>query len=269
MPGKTNQTGNQNIMEGMLKKDTQTQDLPFSPDDDLVNEPEDATDDSGDQNGTGEGDVQNQETFTIKFNGKEETLTKEQIIELAQKGKNYDHVFNEKEQLKNSEEMKALARLAKDSGYANTKEFIAALDESAGSSKLQKRISELEDEGYDPKQAKYVAELEMKSAQTQTAQPDPQQAQAEMDGKAFDDLLEAFPEAREFKTLEEYPQEFQDAVANGVKPVVAYAKFVAGKATNDKRVKDQNAAAKARDTGSLKTLESDNQQDPFLAELLK
>lgn len=237
-----------------------TGDIVFSAEDfDLDNDQDDQLDSTEQQ------DNQKQ-LFKIKYNGKEEALTLEQMVELAQKGKNYDHVNQEKEALKNSEEMKVLAELAKENGYESTKAFTDAMKQQSLNSKIDKRMADLERQGYDREQAKYVAELELKAQATSQpkAVADNGNKQLEED---FDALLNAYPETKEFTSPEQYPEEFKQMLLNGEKPVVAYSKYLANKADAERKLAEQNAQARQRDTGSFKTGQSDGAQEDFLSGL--
>ena len=72
----------------------------------------------------GESEEGNQ-LFTINYLGKEEQLTREQMVELAQKGRNYDHVVEERDRLRSEasggpsgDRMKFLEELASRAGLS-------------------------------------------------------------------------------------------------------------------------------------------------------
>lgn len=203
-----------------------------------------------------------EDKIKIKYNGKDEEYNLDQIKELAQKGRNYDHVFQEKESLKNSEEMKILSEIAKSSGYKDTKEFIKSMKETLDNEEFNKRVEDLENQGYEKEQAKYVAELEREKARaTESTKTEEGQDALVND---FSDLLEAYPETRDFKDFDSYPEEFKNMVNDGIKPLVAYSKYLVQKQKLDGEVALKNADAINRDSGSFKTGESDGKKDPFL-----
>lgn len=234
-------------------------DILFSPEDFATgSDPDNDQDDSMDE-------VQSKtsDQFKIKFNGQEETLTREQMVELAQKGRNYDHVFQEKEALKNSEELKVLSQLAKESGYDDTKSYVEAMKQMSVQSKIDKRVAELEASGWDRDQAKYVADLEIKAQTTK-----PTQNSANDGNKVLEDdfnaLLNAYPETRKYTSPDQYPPEFKEMLVNGEKPVVAYSKYLANKADAERKVAEQNAQNKQRDPGSFRSTQNDSGKDNFL-----
>ena len=46
---------------------------------------------------------QGNQLFTLKFLGQDKTVTRDEMIELAQKGANYDHILNERNALKENQ----------------------------------------------------------------------------------------------------------------------------------------------------------------------
>lgn len=239
----------------------------LSPDGDIVFSPEDFGTGLDPENDTDDNTTPKQskptDQFKIKYNGQEETLTYEQMIELAQKGRNYDHVFQEKEALKNSEELKVLSQLAKESGYEDTKSYVEAMRQMSVQSKIDKRVAELEASGWDRDQAKYVADLEMKAQTTQPPQSSANDGNKELEDD-FNALLNAYPETRKFTSPDQYPPEFKEMLVNGEKPVVAYSKYLANKADAERRIAEQNAQNKQRDPGSFKSTQNDGGKDNFL-----
>lgn len=197
----------------------------------------------------------------IKYNGKEEEYSIEDLITLAQKGRNYDHVLTERDSLKNSEEMTLLSKMAKDAGKKDGKEFLSELMNSIEKVKLDERIKALEAEGLTPEHAKRMAELEMKSPEpTKVEQTDDVEPLA----KQFEELFQEFPETSEWKDLSEFPQEVQAMIEEGKSPLVAYTKFLTKKVDDDKRLAQQNTDAQTRDTGSFKTGKGEKKDDDFL-----
>jgi hypothetical protein len=203
--------------------------------------------------------------FKIKYNGQDEEYSLDQLTELAQKGRNYDHVFQEKESLKNAPELLALRNIAKEMGHEDVKTFLGELQENAKQLRLEKRATELEDQGYEHEQALYVAGLELEKAQIAASKQAAEAPDPLVD--SFNEMLEAYPETRNYKSFDEYPQEFKDMVNSGTKPIVAYAKHLTAKAEAERQLALQNASVKQRDSGSFKTGESDTKKDPFLEAL--
>ena len=80
--------------------------------------------------------------MTIKYNGAEQKLTQEQAITLAQKGMNYDKMFGELQNMKNSQEIQILNELAKNSGVTAT-EYMQNLLSFQNKAMLEKYVDNL------------------------------------------------------------------------------------------------------------------------------
>lgn len=243
--------------------------------DDDIFDPEDFKDTQGqnddlDDDDEGEGNKQSAPVpgkLKVKYNGEDKELSLDEAVVLAQKGLNYDKKVQELETIKNSEEIKTLAELAKLNGHSDVKEYVKALRENAEKAQIDKRINELVNQGYDPKKAEYVAKLELKNNTTAPASQTPpdtaQTAEAE-----FQALMDAFPETRNIPSLDAYPQEFKDLIAQGVKPVTAYAQYLKAQLEAQQKALAQYESNKQRDPGSLGTGKGDGKKDEFLAGLL-
>ena len=106
-------------------------------------------------NPLGVGEETQDERYTVKYNGKEERLTLEELKTNAQKGMNYDHVKGEYEKLKNSPVMKVLDSLAGERNMSRS-EFVLSL---AGE-REKNRTAELVGLGISEAEAKKIAGLE-------------------------------------------------------------------------------------------------------------
>lgn len=206
------------------------------------------------------------EKHKIKYNGKEEEYSTEELITLAQKGRNYDHVLKEKDELKNSDEMKMLSNLAKEAGMKDVKSFLDNLQSNLINLKLEERAKKLESEGIPLEHARRMADLEMKAEAKAVAEPEKQEDSPLVN--QFTELFNEFPETKEFKTLEEYPDEVQKMIEEGKSPLVAYTKYITAQKDKEIELAKQNAEAKSRDTGSFKSGKQDTKEDDFLKGLL-
>lgn len=227
-----------------------------------------ATSESTESEPTKEGKQQSQaseEKFTVKYNGKEVELTKAELITNAQKGMNYDHVLQERDSLKNSDEMKALESIAKESGLKDVKTLIETLKTNLADIKLTERAKALEAEGMTPEHALKMAELELKADAKKTAEPEPKDDTIEKLTDEFRSLHDEFPETNEWKKLSDFPEEMQTLLNEGKSPLIAYTKYVQKKAEDEARIAKQNATAKDRDTGSFKSGKSEEKQDDFMS----
>ena len=209
----------------------------------------------------------------VKYNGQEKELDVEadydNIVELVQKGMNYDHVNQEKESLKNSEEFAFLEEMAKEAGVKDRKEFMAKLREDIQNTKINARAEELMDEGMSREHALYTAKLEVEKQsskpQMKETAPDPSNEWLETAKKGFEVLL------RERKDLadipfEKYPEEVRDMIVNkNIDPLAAWniheKKQLEAQFNQLKHQED----VKKRDLGNLKSGKEDDKVDDFLA----
>lgn len=242
-------------------------DLSFSADDFTQEEISQAT--SGEPNA--EDGVITQKNATpemhkIKYNGKEEEYKYEDLVALAQKGRNYDHVIGERDALKNSEEMKMLSEMAKQAGKKDGKEFLKEMQDNLTALKIEKRAKELEADGMKPEHAKRMAELEVsqpiKEVDETVTDQEPNQFVND-----FKQLLENFPETQQYKDISEFPEEFRALMDSGLSPLVAYTKMMLGEKQKKEQIEKQNSDAKKKATNSLKSDQADGKEDSFLSGL--
>ena len=159
----------------------------------------------------------------VKFNKEEYNLTKEQAIELSQKGMKFDAISNQWEKLK------GLAK-AENKG---TEEFLYALEKM----RTEKRIKELKEQcGGNEEIAKRIVELE--------------------DGKG--ETLRGEKEFKEFfptKNIEELPDEVKNAVAeNNGNVLDQYLRYEARQALIKEREEMQKKENTESSVGSQKDI---------------
>ena len=211
----------------------------------------DATEDSGFDLGS----------LVLKHNGKEikaSELSKDDLIANLQKGMNYDHILAERDQFKNAEELSIIRELAKEDGK-EIKQYLSDLKASRQQQKIETRAKELEAEGYKPEHALKTAEMEMKLKAVEPNKPSSTEAYQ----KDFETLLTSFPEAKEFKEFNDFPDAVKKAITEGTSPVVAYAKYKVDQAEAQKLKLVQEADAKARTTPSLTDSQTKEDKDEF------
>lgn len=236
-----------------------------NPENDLIFSPEDFTpEEIGGETEKAEPEVIKEK---IKYNGKEEEYTLEELKTLAQKGRNYDHVLGERDELKKySDEVKTLAELAKEAGK-EPKVFLEELRNNFRNEKLQKRVQELQEEGMKPEHAQRMAEMELNQPR-QAVEEEQAQDPTHLVNE-FQALFKKFPETAQFKDLSEFPEEVQTLIQEGESPLVAYMQYKMSELEKAKSVEAQNKDAQQRDTGSFKTGKSEEKEDEFLQGLLK
>lgn len=229
---------------------------------DLVFDAKDFENDGANEssNLTEETNTQSTQKEKIKYNGKDEEYTMEELKNLAQMGRNYNKVLSERDSLKTSEELAYINELASEKGV-DTKTLVKELRESRNKEKLESRAKELEQsEGLNPQQALRMAELEFKANQ-----PMKQDNPTDAIQKEFETLLKEFPETREqFKDFKDLPKPVQDAIVEGKSVTLAYAKHLVDESIKAKETALQELDAAKRTPGSLNGGEQQTKKDDFL-----
>lgn len=205
-------------------------------------------------------------SLVLKFNGKEikaSELSAEDLKAHIQKGMNYDHVLAERDSFKNSEELSVIRDLAKEDGK-DVKTFLNELKNGRQQQKIENRAKELEAEGYKPEHALKVAELELKAKAVESVKPNSTEAYQ----KDFETLLSTFPEAKEFKEFNDFPDAVKQAVIEGNPILSAYAQYKVGQAEAEKQRVLQEVEASKRTTPSLVDSQKKEENDEFRKALL-
>lgn len=229
---------------------------------DLVFDAKDFENDGANEssNLTEETNTQSTQKEKIKYNGKDEEYTMEELKNLAQMGRNYNKVLSERDSLKNSEELAYLKELATEKGV-DTKTLVNELKESRIKEKIESRAKELEaSDGLTPEQALKMAQLELKANQ-----PIKQDNPTDAIQKEFETLLKEFPETREkFKEFKDLPKPIQEAIIEGKSVTVSYAKYLVEESNKAKEQALQELDAAKRTPGALNGGQQQKGNDPFL-----
>lgn len=218
--------------------------------------PEDRTDPEGrteGQNQPGQQPENQPELFTIQYNGKSEQMTREQLLTLAQKGRNYDHVQQELEQLRQfRDEANPALELVK--GYAQRNNMAVGdyldwcrkqelmrtgMDEQAAGQKVQMEKERAE---LDAKQAQIQAEEQRRSSAQRQAQEAVQARQRDIA-----QFCRTYPGV-DPKAI---PQEVWEAVKSGDTLTNAYTMHENKRLAAELAAERQNKANKANTPGSL------------------
>ena len=243
----------------MFEDETSLQDMSSQEtgeEDDLFLDLDDVEEPSDEESGS-----QNEpaETFTVKYNGKEQQLTREELIAHAQKGMNYDHVKGELDNVREGNVYKAMKAYADKAGMSIDDAATYLLESAAADAELEEEQSIRNQYGNLP--ADVIKELvasrtaEKRAAATAKAESEQQKAWAE--------ALEAYPDL----TMDTVPQSVLEAVSKGASPLMALKDneiATLKQAIKDGHTQKQNEINRARSVGSVRgggTVE----QDPFLA----
>lgn len=209
-----------------------------------------------------------QTMLDIVYNGQSMQLTREQAVQLAQKGMNYDKKLQEIEQLKNSPEKQLLQRLAVQSGLPY-EQFLDTFQQQIRQSTVQARASQLMQDGYmdeDTAMRLAAAELDKEELQNQRAVEEQQrqqfrqqlerQQQAEAQrwanfNREIGELVREYPGfEKKYPTLESMPQVMQDAILGGTSIKQAYQQVVIEELRNENAAYKQNQVNKGQSPGS-------------------
>lgn len=201
-------------------------------------EPEEQTEEQGDK-----GEEGNQ-LFTINFLGNEEKLTLEQMTELAQKGRNYDHVTSERDTLKgeNGRMKSFLQKMADKAGVSieeqmDLTEAMWLMDEEAAKGNT---LTESE------------ALLRVQRSKTSKPEKEAEDRQKSEQNKIIDRFLAVYPDVK----ATDIPKDVWDTASRTGDLLGAYQAFEIKrlKEENEKIRKDaQNERNAQRSTGPLKT----------------
>lgn len=224
----------------------------------------------GEQNSTSPAQKQEEPTFLdIKYNGAEEHLTKEQAIEFAQKGRNYDHLKERYENAINSPAMKAMNNLAKRAGLS-VDEYVERLDQFQQQSDINRIANQYKQQNpnADDDTVQAYAEQAYQNQLSQEAQAEAQQSQEAQENlqtmakQQLSAFLKEYPDV----DVTQLPEEVKvDIDQNGMTLLDAYRAYdlkITKKALAQER---QNTSNRASATGNLSSnAGGTSDADPFL-----
>ena len=199
------------------------------------------------------------EMFTVRFNGEDLELSREELIKNAQKGLNYDHVLQQRDELRNSRELQILDRFAKESGLTR-EQYLDELEKMA-----EQRAVEAEMNNGVPEDAarqlvryrKAEAEAQGLKAAEQLKTEEKQRRQQEIA-----EFVKEYPEVKEF------PQEVLDKIAAGESPLTAYRAYENRELKVRLAAMEQNAKNRKTSVGSMKGDGAGGEVDDFLSGFL-
>lgn len=209
----------------------------------------------------------------IKYNGAIESLTKEQAIEYAQKGRNYDKVMSQLNALRNDPTRQVFEEQARRAGLS-LDEYAQRLQRFQEESNITRIANDFKQKNPDVSDevANQYARAEYQNQINLRAQQDAMQraqAQSVREQRAKDQVeafLQTYPDV-DIRTL---PQEVVDDInIRGETLLSAYRAFENKRLRSELEAARTNQANKAKATGNLSdNAGSDTGGDPFLAGLL-
>lgn len=208
-----------------------------------------------------------QPMLDIVYNGQAMQLTKEQAVQLAQKGMNYDKKLQEIEQLRNAPEKQLLQKLAMQSGMPY-EQFLANFQNQIRQSTVQIRAEQLARSGMDMNTAMRLADTELQKEELQNVQRAQEQqrqqfrqqfemrqlAQAQHKQQFMSEIADLMKENPDFQTkypnFEAMPKVMQDAIVSGGSIKQAYQQVVIEELRNENAAYKQNQINREQSPGS-------------------
>lgn len=209
----------------------------------------------------------------IKYNGAIESLTKEQAIEYAQKGRNYDRMMERLNALQNDPVRTVIAEQAKRAGMT-TEEYVDRLQRFQTESDITRIANQFKEKNPDVSdevatqyaRAEYQNQINARQQQEVLQR---QQADSVRQQRARDQV-EAFLNTYPDVDIRALPQEVVDDInIRGETLLSAYRAYENKRLRSELEAARTNQANKAKATGTLsENAGSDDGGDPFLAGLL-
>jgi hypothetical protein len=201
---------------------------------------------------------QEDDGLTVKYNGKETKVAKDDIPTYVQKGMNYDHVMSELDSMRQGNMYKVLKKQADKEGMSVEQYAKYVLDKEDADTLTEAEAAVRRENPNLPNNI--IKELaEARAAKKQNLAKAESESAAE---KAWADALKEYPDM----TKDSIPQSVLEAVAAGKSPLLAlkdYEISTLKEANKKTAVEERNLKNKEKSTGSLNGRSSDG-DDQFL-----
>ena len=185
------------------------------------------------------------EVYSVKYNGREMSLTLDELKTNAQKGLNYDHVKGELEGIKASPMMKMLEKLSAEKQMTK-EEFVMSLQENS----LALRRDALVNMGLSPNEAEKIAKLEAR---------DERLSFEKQKDKPYEEFAARFPEVKPEDIPNQVWQEFERCGSL----VAAYISYENKRLTEKIAMLEKNEENKQKLIGKTQS-DAKASTDPFL-----
>lgn len=219
---------------------------------------EESEEPSGEAEEQGAKDEAGNQRFKITYLGKDEELTLEQMTELAQKGRDYDHVRQERDKLKgeSGRQLGFLKKLADKAGVS--------VDEQIDLTEAMWLMDEEAEKGNTISEAEALLRIQRDRGKTADTEDKAEQSDVPQGfNEQVDRFLKVYPDV----TGDQIPQEVWDETRkNGGDLLVAYQGYMIKtlKAENAKaKQNEQNTKNSKRSTGSLNSAGANRKKDAF------
>ena len=206
---------------------------------------------------------QDDDGLTVKYNGKETKVAKDDIPTYVQKGMNYDHVMSELDSMRSGNMYKVLKKQADKEGMSVEQYAKYVLDKEDADTLTEAEAAVRKENPNLPNNI--VKELAEARAAKKANNAKAEETSAA--DKAWAEALKEYPNM----TKDSIPQSVLEAVATGKSPLLALKdnEIAQLKAEKDKQaIEQKNQKNKEKSTGSMRGRSSDDGGDAFLKELL-
>lgn len=201
---------------------------------------------------------QEDDGLTVKYNGKEQKVGKDEIPTLVQKGLNYDHIQSELDSMRQGNMYKVLKKAADKEGMSVEQYAKYVLDKEDADT-LSAAEAEVRRENPNLPNSIIKELAEARAAKKQNLA---KVEQGSAEEKAWAEALKEYPDM----TKDSIPQSVLEAVAAGKSPLLAlkdYEISTLKEANKKTAVAERNLKNKEKSTGSLNGRSSDG-DDQFL-----
>jgi hypothetical protein len=201
---------------------------------------------------------QEDDGLTVKYNGKETKVSKEDIPTYVQKGMNYDHVMSELDSMRQGNMYKVLKKAADKEGMS-VEQYAKFMLDKEDADTLSAAEAEVRKEHPNWSNADIKELAEARAAKKQNLAKAEETSAAD---KAWAEALKEYPDM----TKDTIPQSVLESVAAGKSPLLAlkdYEISTLKEANKKTAVEERNLKNKEKSTGSLNGRSSDG-DDQFL-----
>ena len=203
--------------------------------------------------------------LTIRYNKADMKLTREKAVELAQKGANYDHVFQELQSYRDGPIGKAIKAYA-DAAGMSVESYAEMMMQQQKAATEKKALEELQEQYPDAPEELLKEHVKLKMEENKAKTVSAEEAKMQ---KAWADALAEYPDIKP----DSVPQDVHDAVANGSTPLdalrmheLASLRAKVAELTSAKESKQKQEDNRARSIGSAAGVTSGGEaDDDFLA----
>lgn len=212
------------------------------------------------------------ETFTLKYKGQENNYTREQLLELASKGLDYDGLRADRDRLRdNHPALAILDRYAKQNGMTR-EQYMEFAQQKADEAEAAPVIRQLMDSGVPEAAAKELALRRLQESRGQETQR--RQEQEAQEKQTREQQAEAQKQA-DYKALIDYakqngvdlqqlPQEVLVNIAQkGMKPLEAYLQYENAQLRLKNSQLEQNQKNQQKNLGRIQDNKPQKIKDPF------